>query len=399
MPITIPTKEEVALALDRVAEAARLLLPAFVSVQADGSGSAQMLARRDAFHAFPAPANVLFIDASGLPDGSEVAPSWTLIRFDLSRPGINEVNFVGHVTAEELPSRRTMLSEQFGIEDSSLEKLSIPRLVSMWDDMNYVFLASHDIRTEPNEYGQELGKWIGLDSKFAGLFLQRNDFNAKYGLTPDPVLPASELLRLHSDAELSPSPSPLRRFSLSELQEDVADIQLIPQVPDGVREIIWQAKQLYIYGFFEYRFFTIASHYTYAAVEAALRSRWALCLPIPSTLKFKDREFLTERTGYWDIESCCTAQGWKLTNLLVNGKHFPRTSDSLLSWLQHESVINDWQKWRFGDVYSKLRNLYSHMDGCSFHGGDSEALEDAVEQINILFDSVPLATRPINPAE
>jgi hypothetical protein len=98
-----------------------------------------------------------------------------------------------------------------------------------------------------------------------------------------------------------------------------------------VREIIRRAKKLYIYGYFEYSFFTIASHYTYAAMEAALRARWSLSLPRPCKLTFKDREVETDRIGFGEIESYCTIHGWKIQKLFVNGKAFPWKSDMLLA--------------------------------------------------------------------
>lgn len=57
---------EVAGALERVAAKVRSFMPQFVDLQPDGSGAPQMLAMRDAFLAFPAPAEVLFIDGKGM---------------------------------------------------------------------------------------------------------------------------------------------------------------------------------------------------------------------------------------------------------------------------------------------------------------------------------------------
>jgi len=381
---------EVAGALERVAAKIRSFIPQFVDLQPDGSGSPRMLAMRDAFSAFPAPAEVLFIDATGVEERRDGGSHWTLIRFDLSQPGTSQVNFVTALKWEELPDHREMLREHFGVDENTSESLRDFRLVAVWDGYSYVHLAPFDIRTDPDEYGVRLGRDIVYDHNFIEVFLNRVDFNAKYSLQPDPVLSAPELLRLDFPSDAPATDHRLRQMTLLERQQTVEDIQLIPQVPRGVREIVRRAKNLYIYGYFEYSFFTISSHYTYAAMEAALRARWSLSLPRPCKLTFKDREVGTDRIGFGEIESYCTIHGWKIRKLFVNGRAFPWKSDMLLAWLRDELIISDWQMKRFDEVYRPLRNSYSHMDGCMLHGGESGALRRAVEQINILFDSVPL---------
>jgi hypothetical protein len=394
MPTTIPTKEDVALALDRVADSMRLQMPTFVKLGQDGSGPARMLARRDVFGAFPAPSDVLFIDANGLSDGSQAAPSWTLVRFDLSRPGINEVNFIGRTATQELPSLRKMLTEHFGIEDSSLETLPSPRLISSWNEKHYVFLSPHDILSQPEQYGQELGRCVGIDSNLAAYFSKPSDFNVRYGLSPDLILSTPELLKLNADAEMSPS-SP-RRLSLQQLQENISDIQLIPQVTDSVKEVINRAKKLYVYGFFEYGFFTVSQHYAYAALEAALHARWSQSLPRPSKLKYQKNkttstEVFTERTAHVEIKEYCRTQNWKVQKVLVNGRFFPYTAGMLLGWLRQDKSITEWQEYIFDKSYLPLRNSMSHMEQCSTWMSDSGVLRRAVEAINVLFDSLPLS--------
>ena len=93
------------------------------------------------------------------------------------------------------------------------------------------------------------------------LHRRQPDFKAKYGLQPDPVLSPEDLLRMDFATGL-PSSNHLRRSSLEQFQEELADIQPIPQVPESVKEVIRRAKKLYIYGFFEYAFFTVAAQPT-----------------------------------------------------------------------------------------------------------------------------------------
>jgi hypothetical protein len=382
---------EAALALQRLAACVRDLMPRSVALQADGSGSPRMLALRDTFTAFPAPAEVLFIDGTGFPDSRDSNAAWTLIRFDMTQPRTSAMKFAAAVAAADLPHHRDMLEEHFGVDDDLWKAIRDLRLVANWCDCNYMFLAPYDIRTQPEKYAIEFVRSISDDWNFRELFLSEPDFNAKYGLKPDPVLSAEELLRIDFSTGM-PTSQVLRQFTLQELQEKVADIQPIEQVPESVREVIRRAKKLYVYGFFEYAFFTVALHYAYAAMEAALKKRWGASLPRPTRLTLSraggKEETDVERTGYAEIESYCDARGWRTNNLLVNGRQFPRTSTMVLNWLKDDGVISDYQKAMFEKAYLPLRNSHSHMEHCSTWMPDARALRQAVEQINILFDSL-----------
>jgi len=108
-------------------------------------------------------------------------------------------------------------------------------------------------------------------------FEKRIDYNTKYGLKSDPVLPISELLK--KDIKFSPfvkvdKSGESHEITLEDLQKSVCDIQLIPTVPEGVRKVFNAAKRLHIFGYFEYYFFTISQHYAFLALESALRNRY-----------------------------------------------------------------------------------------------------------------------------
>src|SRR4051794_17792393 len=112
-----PQVVETALALQCLAACIRDLMPRFVNVQSDGSGSPHMLALQDTFNAFPAPAEVLFIDGTTFCDKRNSNSVWTLIRFDMTQPRTQEIKFVAAVNAADLSLHRSMLSEHFGLED------------------------------------------------------------------------------------------------------------------------------------------------------------------------------------------------------------------------------------------------------------------------------------------
>lgn len=383
-------RTEAAAALQRLATCVRELMPRFVNLQLDGSGSPQMLALRDTFTAFPAPAEVLFIDGTHFPDKRTLKTVWTLVRLDMSSPRTTNVKFAGSVAAAEMARHSEMLEQHFGIRDFLRDGLSDLSLVSSWDDLSYIHLAPYDIRKEPEKYAKEFANWISMDMHFRELFLAEPDFSAKYRLPPDSLMPTEALLRLDFKTG-EPSSHVLRQFSLRELQENVADIQLIPQVPESLREVIRRAKKLYVYGFFEYAFFTVAAHYAYAAMEAAMKTRWGAALSRRVKLTHRrngvKEEVQLDRTGYASIEWYCETHDWRTHKLMVNGRQFPRTSTMVLNWLRDDGVITDYQKAMFEKAYLPLRNSHSHMEQCSTSMPDSGAIRRAVDQINILFDS------------
>jgi len=63
-------------------------------------------------------------------------------------------------------------------------------------------------------------------------------------------------------------------ITVEDLQKHISRIQLISNVPEEVKKVFNAAKRLYIFGYFEYYFFTISQHYAFLALESALRNRY-----------------------------------------------------------------------------------------------------------------------------
>jgi hypothetical protein len=112
----------------------------------------------------------------------------------------------------------------------------------------------------------------------AAIQFTTNYFNKKYGLIPEPVLDDADVLSpdflsssfVRSDMGLMPS--------LNDVQIALAQIMLIPQVPESVRSTFSIAKRLYLFARFEYGFYTVSEHYTFLAIEAAILCRWTSTL-------------------------------------------------------------------------------------------------------------------------
>jgi hypothetical protein len=57
------------------------------------------------------------------------------------------------------------------------------------------------------------------------------------------------------------------------LQEQVAGLELVAGVPEDVRKRFERCRKLFVYGLFDYEFFTVAADYAHLTQEAALRER------------------------------------------------------------------------------------------------------------------------------
>jgi hypothetical protein len=380
-------------ALQKIASIVEGYIPQFISLQPDGSGSPHMLALRDALKAFPVPADVLYIDNSRPIAIDEAPGSFTLLRFAMAEPKTLRVNFVDEVRPQELKVMASVLETYFDAYPGALPLICDLQLGSMIKNDRFTFLVRCDIRREPEECARDLAMHIFMGGKsFWGPFLLETDFSSKYDLQPDSILTDDELVRWDPASE-EYRDSSYQQLSLRERQENVAAIQLIPQVPEAVKEVIRRAKRLYIFGHFEYSFFTVADHYAYAALEAAIFHRWNATLPERLQLVYKTKNqqenAVIDRIGWRRIHDYCRQQRWRLQNLEINGRPFPISVAKVVDQLREDHILNDWQHWRMRNVYLGLRNSHSHLEFCSTSLPGADTIEHVVREINTLFDSLP----------
>ena len=271
------------------------------------------------------------------------------------------------------------------------------QLGTMQKDDRFTLLVRSDIRKQPEECARDLAMHIFNSGRsFLKPFLVETDFASKYDLRPDRILTDDELVGWDPTAEQYRDSS-YQQLSLRERQENVAAIQLIPQVPEDVKEVIRRAKRLYIFGHFEYSFFTVADHYAYAALEAALIHRWNATLPdrLQLLYKHKNRQesAVVDRMGWRRIQDYCNQQGWRPQYVQVNGRTFPATAGKVVDRLHDDRILSDWQHWRMRKVYLLLRNSHSHLEFCSTSMPGADTIQRVVREINTLFESLP----PVRP--
>jgi len=162
-------------------------------------------------------------------------------------------------------------------------------------------------------------------------------------------------------------------------------LQLIDRVPAEVSRIFKTAKKLYLFGLFEYEFFTVSHHYAYLAIEAAVYHRWSQTQSKPFVLTHGQDQMTVHNAGRGSIAHFCESKKWKKRNVKINGKPFPFTMPTLLARLREGGIITDYQHYQL-KTKLKLRNIHSHLEFGPLEMPDTGVLERVAEAINVLFD-------------
>ena len=84
-------------------------------------------------------------------------------------------------------------------------------------------------------------------------FKTQPDYYQDYKLESEPILSEKELLKKFQITEIVDS--------ISNYQDHMSKIQLIPLVNEHVKRVMRRAKKLYIFGVYVYDFFIVAEHY------------------------------------------------------------------------------------------------------------------------------------------
>lgn len=183
---------------------------------------------------------------------------------------------------------------------------------------------------------------------------KEKDFNALYGLKSDPILSVEEILQGDS-----------RSISLEYLQRVISDIQLIPQVPDPIKDEFQRAKDLFIFSYFRYEFSTISLRSALFAYETAMKMRYVKSLGEKIRISYQDQivhEFTN--VSYSDITQFLNQmkkqKKWDIKNVKVNEQPFPMGTKNIMKWL----VANGIPKWKLKmyDAGMHLRNALAHPE-------------------------------------
>ena len=77
-----------------------------------------------------------------------------------------------------------------------------------------------------------------------------------------------------------------KSIELEDLQQHVSTIVLSSKIPEEVKGVFNGAKDLYLFGYFRYYFFTISNHYALLSLESALRNRYNQLFEKPEKFLF-----------------------------------------------------------------------------------------------------------------
>lgn len=326
-----------------------------------------------------------------------------LIGYDFSKLGDRSVAYCGVIDSHDTNGFTKFLAEEFGLRPSeSLAKSFCHDLAITYfsdtdrPDIHFQF-PHYDIRRRPDRYVDdllELMSWGLLSSETAEKFWEKEvDYNALYGLAEDLILPLSRIIEKDPifGAFVKLSGGEATGITIEDLQKHISDIQLIPQVPDAVKRVFRTAKDLYIFGYFRYIFFTVSAHYAYLALESAMKHRYAASLGDKAILTNPKGHQYEIRPPSWEriFEFCKhhRKEGWSARKIRVNGEAFPSTMPSLLNWLVANKLVPKWEQPQY-DAGVNLRHSLSHLESPSVFTPSAQTLKITAEKINKLYSNL-----------
>ncbi len=251
-----------------------------VQSREDEALSSGELAHKKAIWSLPCPVHVARLIVNTHKYKEANGGVYHLIAYDLFNAGKADVNYYGEIDIDELVSF-DRLQTAFKLDTSHAEELVKFKFQGYADPENwfYVTVIPYDIFDNPLEHAREFRFSFSFMFGHAILdkFQNRIDFNSKYGLSSEPILSVSELLQkdnTFSGFIKMDRDGNVYEITIEDMQNDICHLQLIPHVPKDVLHVFNAAKKLYVLAYFDYYLFTISNHYTFLALESALRNRY-----------------------------------------------------------------------------------------------------------------------------
>ena len=351
---------------DKVFNALKVKFKEIYPFKEDGEVSPDIVALRDAIFKLPCPVKVLELRFDEAKFAHVKEGLGILLRYDLSRIGEKQIEDCGVMDVENIDVLKSVLIDKFGFSESIVaDFVSDFKTTGIWGHEldYYIHFAHYDIRRYFDKYLSGLRQIFLYDrsSQLIQKFKRENDFNFLYNLKEDKVLPWEVF------TNRDPILNALSRTpTVEDLQKDICDIQLIPTVPEEVKKIFKAAKDLYVFGYFRWYFFTISEHYANLAIESAVRHRYNQWLGEKAVLTCKGDDLSHEmiKPSYEGIFDFCKQnrkQGWNYHKLKVNGENFPWRMGDLLDWLLKNGIQTKWQIDRLKSAID-TRNALSHLE-------------------------------------
>ena len=364
-------------------------------LEKDGSGPPQTIGIREITENLRFPVRIADIKFCAKEHEHVEDETCQIIRYDFSQLGkaSSTVEYLGVFDASDDKRLKKLLVESFGVGDDFLDGF---QTTGMYDKQTNVYIqfSPYDTRKNFNRFFQEF-VWFVLDMAVLEKVRQESskgvDWLSRFKLSPDPILTYDEVTKMDRIVGFF---SPFARGAgIEKLQEDICNIQLIPDVPEEVKKIFRNAKDLYIYGFFRYNFFTIAQHYAFLALESAIKRKYYQ--------SFQKENFLTNEKNesakigeidHQKIIDFCKRSGWHIRKLWINGEKFAYRISDLLDWLEKNRIITNYER-KLCSRGMNMRNYMSHLTNpwVITLGHSARSLEFVADVINRLYS--PLGAR------
>jgi hypothetical protein len=348
----------------------------------DRSGPEQVLAMHRVLDLLPVSVNIATLDTEGAEVIRKEGRYAFAIHYDLSQPKTLKVTDHGVISLSDFDRHLDLFQSAFNVHPESFDDLRVLRFSSIYGYPDILHVVLYDPRTNLAQYAYELFDLLS-SRNITELFELHYDFNSKYGLRPDRILSESELLQI--DEINTGFFRGDRDQAIRTAQERVASIRTTDRVPDEVARIFKTAKKLYVFGLFEYQFFTVSHHYAYLAIEAAVYHRWSQTQPKPFVLTHGEEQMTVHDSGRGSIARFCESKGWNRREVKLNGKRFPFSTASLLARLRQAGIITEFRHRQF-ETKLNLRNIHSHLEFGPLEMPNAGVLERVAELINALFD-------------
>ena len=389
---------------NEVFEALRVKFKEIHPFEEDGEVSPDVVALRDAIFKLPCLVKVLELRFDTAKFAQVKDGVGHILRYDLSRIGEMQVEDYGVIDVKNIDVLKSVLIDKFGFSESTVVEFVSDFKTIGWTPERldyYTHFTQYNIRRYFDKYLSELLQIFLYDIRIQLIqkFKRENDFNSLYNLKEDKVLPWEVF------TNRDPILNALSRTpTVEDLQKDICDIQLIPTVPEEVKKVFKAAKDLYVFGYFRWYFFTISTHYAHLAIESAIKHKYTQYLGEKVVLTCKEGNLSHEiKPSYERIQGFCEQHKeqswickkpvWNCNKIKVNGEDFPRNMARLLNWLLKNGIQT---KWQIDQLKSAIdtRNALSHLESVPIKWIGTTELKRASVLINNLYHQERRSSMP-----
>jgi len=170
--------------------------------------------------------------------------------------------------------------------------------------------------------------------------------------------------------------------SLENLVKALSQVPISEKVPNKIREMLEFAKKIWLYGYYEYDFYTLCSIYLFLLVETAIKERFLDELPKQCQLVKNGKSEIVNKN--YEIIYQRLWQGWTITGFEKVG----RSLKSIPNWFKEHQVLPARIGEKEVDLLRKLRNEAAHLTGKDVYTPAMaiQMIFKITDLINCLFD-------------